>query len=292
MSWLTNYVKKPLQSVLSTRETPDNLWHKCPNCGQMIFHKEYVAANYVCVKCDHHGRMPAKDRLGLLFDGGNYDLIPMPSVNQDPLRFKDTKRYTDRLKTARASNDSQDAIIAGEGKIGTQEAVVAVQDFAFMGGSMGMAVGEGIITAIRRATERHLPFVMVTASGGARMQEGILSLMQMPRTTVALQELREVRLPYIVVLADPTSGGVSASYAMLGDVHLAEPGAMIAFSGPRVIEQTIGEKLPDGFQRAEYLRDHGMVDRVVHRHEMRQELGQIVSMLMAGRYRRRVVAAE
>ncbi len=292
MSWLTNYVKKPLQAVLNPRETPDNLWHKCSNCGQMIFQKEYEAAHYVCGHCEHHGRMPADARLAMMFDRGNYELVDMPDVLVDPIKFRDTKRYTERLRAARAATGDQDAIKAAEGKIGGQSAVVAVQNFFFMGGSMGMAVGDGIITAIRRSIERHLPFVMVTASGGARMQEGILSLMQMPRTTAVLQELREERLPYVVLLADPTSGGVSASYAMLGDVHLAEPGAMIAFSGPRVIEQTIGEKLPEGFQRAEYLCDHGMVDRVVHRKDLNRELGTILSLLMAGRYRSRAIAAE
>jgi len=292
MSWLTNYVKKPLQSVLNTRETPDNLWHKCSNCGQMIFQKDYEAAHYVCGHCDHHGRMPAKARLELLFDRGMYDSITMPDVLADPLKFRDTKRYADRLRGARSATGDQDAILAGEGKIGGQSAVIAVQNFFFMGGSMGMAVGEGIITAIRRAITLHVPFIMVTASGGARMQEGILSLMQMPRTTAVLQELREAGLPYVVLLADPTSGGVSASYAMLGDIHVAEPGAMIAFSGPRVIEQTIGEKLPEGFQRAEYLRDHGMVDKVIHRRDMPRDIGTMLGLLMGGRYRRRTVAAE
>ncbi len=292
MSWLTNYVKPRLERVLNTRETPENLWHKCRECGQMIFHKEFVAAHYVCANCGHHERMPVDARLKLLFGDSQYELIDMPDVLVDPLKFRDTKRYTERLKAARASSGDDDAIKAAVGRIGDQDCVVCIQNFAFMGGSMGMAVGEGIITAIREAVKRGLPFLMITASGGARMQEGILSLMQMPRTTVALQELREAHLPYVVLLADPTSGGVSASYAMLGDVHLAEPGAMIAFSGPRVIEQTIREKLPDGFQRSEYLHEHGMVDQVVHRHELASTVATLMGLLMGGRQRVDVVAAE
>ena len=283
MSWLTNYVKPKLQKVLNARETPDNLWHKCKNCGQMIFQKEFIANQYVCAHCEHHDRVPPKDRFDALFDNANYTLLDLPKVKIDPLKFKDTKKYTDRLKAARSSTGDEDAIKVAVGKIGGQEAVVGIQNFFFMGGSMGMALGEGIIAGAKEALRLGLPFVMHTASGGARMQEGILSLMQMPRTTVALQMLRDAGLPYIVVLTDPTTGGVSASYAMLGDIQIAEPGAMIAFSGPRVIEQTIREKLPDGFQRAEYLRDHGMVDMVVHRHNMREELGKVLSLLMGGR---------
>ena len=284
MSWLTNYVKPKLQRVLNTKDTPDNLWHKCKSCGQMIFHKEFVAARYVCASCGHHDRMPPSDRLKNIFGGENFHMIDMPKVLQDPLKFKDSKKYTDRLKEARNKTGDQDAIKVGVGKIGHETAVVAAQNFMFMGGSMGMAVGEGIITAIRHAIDIHAPFIMVTASGGARMQEGILSLMQMPRTTVALQMLRDAGLPYVVLLADPTTGGVSASYAMLGDVQIAEPGAMIAFSGARVIEQTIREKLPEGFQRAEYLLEHGMVDMVVHRDQLNAEIGKIISLLMAGRH--------
>jgi len=292
MSWLTNYVKPQLQKAFGVRETPDNLWHKCRNCGQMIFHKEFVANAHVCAHCGHHDRMPPKDRFELMFGAGQYTEIDMPKVNQDPLKFRDTKRYTDRLKTARSANQDEDAIRAAYGKIGKTEAVVAIQNFLFMGGSMGMAVGEGIIAAIRTAIKRRAPFIMVTASGGARMQEGILSLMQMPRTTVALAELKEAGLPYIVLLADPTSGGVSASYAMLGDIHIAEPGAMIAFSGPRVIEQTIREKLPEGFQRAEYLHEHGMVDMVVPRGELRDTLARTLGLITGGQWKQAPVAAE
>ena len=283
MSWLTNYVKPKLQKVLNPKSTPDNLWHKCKSCGQMIFQKEFVANQYVCAHCEFHDRMPPTARLDGLFDNQRYDLIDLPEVKADPLKFKDTKKYTDRLKAARTATGDDDAIKIGVGEIGGNDCVVAVQNFFFMGGSMGMALGAAIVTGAKEALKRDVPFIMHTASGGARMQEGILSLMQMPRTTVALQMLRDAGLPYIVVLTDPTTGGVSASYAMLGDIHIAEPGSMIAFSGARVIEQTIREKLPEGFQRAEYLKDHGMVDMVVHRHEMREKLATVMSLLMDGR---------
>lgn len=286
MSWLTNYVKPKLERALGVRDTPDNLWHKCSNCGQMIFQKDFIAANRVCSHCEHHDRMPPDERLAMLFDHESFDLLEMPSVTQDPLKFRDSKRYTDRLKAARNKSGDQDAIKAACGKIGGITAVVAVQNFFFMGGSMGMAVGEGIIAAAKRALQLEVPFIMVTASGGARMQEGILSLMQMPRTTVALQMLRDAGLPYVTILTDPTSGGVSASYAMLGDIQIAEPGAMIAFSGPRVIEQTIREKLPEGFQKAEYLLEHGMVDRVTHRNDLKAELTTILSLATGGKRRR------
>ncbi len=286
MSWLTNYVKPKLQRALGVRETPDNLWHKCSNCGQMIFQKEFIAANRVCGHCDHHDRMPPDERLALLFDHESYDVMDLPDVATDPLKFRDTKRYRDRLSTARQSSGDKDALKVGIGKIGGITTVVAVQNFFFMGGSMGMAVGEGIIAAAKRALQLEAPFIMVTASGGARMQEGILSLMQMPRTTVAIQMLREASIPYITLLTDPTSGGVSASYAMLGDIQIAEPGAMIAFSGPRVIEQTIREKLPEGFQKAEYLLEHGMVDRVTHRNALASELSTLLDILTSGKPRR------
>ena len=283
MSWLTNYVKPKLKQALGVRETPDNLWHKCKGCGQMIFAKEFSANNYVCGHCDHHDRMPPLDRLSMMFDNKNYTLIDLPTVKEDPLKFRDSKKYTDRMKAARSKTGDTDAIKAAVGRIGGVETVVAVQNFFFMGGSMGMAVGEGIIAAAQHALSIKAPFIMVTASGGARMQEGILSLMQMPRTTVAIDMLRDAGLPYIVLLTDPTSGGVSASYAMLGDIQIAEPGAMIAFSGPRVIEQTIREKLPEGFQTAEYLLEHGMVDMVVARPELQQTLGRLLSLLTGGK---------
>lgn len=287
MSWLTNYVKPKLQKVLNARDTPDNLWHKCKSCGQMIFQKEFIANNRVCAHCDHHDRVPPQDRFMALFDNQQFDQLALPEVAQDPLKFRDTKKYTDRLKAARSSTGDTDAIKVAVGKIGGQKTVVAVQNFFFMGGSMGMAVGEGIIAGAKEALRLGVPFVMFTASGGARMQEGILSLMQMPRTTVAVQMLRDAGVPYLVVLTDPTSGGVSASYAMLGDVQIAEPGAMIAFSGPRVIEQTIREKLPEGFQRSEYLLEHGMVDMVVHRHDLKEKLASVLSLLMAGGSRKK-----
>lgn len=287
MSWLTNYVKPKLRKVLNPKETPDNLWHKCKSCGQMIFQKEFIANQYVCAHCDHHERVPPKDRFDALFDNQSYELLDLPAVNQDPLKFRDTKKYTDRLKTARNNTGDEDAIKVAVGKIGGVNTVVAVQNFFFMGGSMGMAVGEGIIAGARHALKIKAPMVMMTASGGARMQEGILSLMQMPRTTVAIQMLRDAGLPYLVVLTDPTTGGVSASYAMLGDIHISEPGAMIGFAGQRVIEQTIREKLPDRFQTAEYLQEHGMVDIVCHRHEMAEKLGTMLAMLMSGSHRRK-----
>ncbi|MBL4788651.1 MAG: acetyl-CoA carboxylase carboxyltransferase subunit beta [Kordiimonadaceae bacterium] len=290
MNWITNYVKPKLQRVLNPKNTPDNLWHKCKSCGQMIFQKEFVANQYVCAHCDHHERVPPKDRLDSIFDNKEYELLVLPTVKTDPLKFKDTKKYTDRLKAARAATGDDDALKVAVGKIGGHNVVVAVQNFFFMGGSMGTALGEGIITAARKALELGVPFIMCTASGGARMQEGILSLMQMPRTTIALQMLRDASLPYIVLLTDPTTGGVSASYAMLGDVHISEPGAMIAFSGARVIEQTIREKLPEGFQRAEYLKEHGMIDMVVHRHEMATQLATLVGLLMGGRNNQKIAA--
>lgn len=287
MSWLTNYVKPKLRKVLNPKETPDNLWHKCKNCGQMIFQKEFIANQYVCAHCDHHDRVPPKDRFDNLFDNGSYDLIDLPKVNQDPLKFRDTKKYTDRLKAARSTTGDEDAIKVAVGKIGGVTTVVAIQNFFFMGGSMGMAVGEGFIAGAKEALKLKAPFVIMTASGGARMQEGILSLMQMPRTTVAIQMLRDAGLPYLVVLTDPTTGGVSASYAMLGDLHISEPGAMIGFAGKRVIEQTIREKLPERFQTAEYLQEHGMVDMVVHRHELKEKLGSVLAMLTGGRARKK-----
>lgn len=287
MSWLTNYVKPKLQKVLNARDTPDNLWHKCKNCGQMIFQKEFIANGRVCAHCDHHDRVPPQDRFMALFDNQQFDMVALPAVAQDPLKFKDTKKYADRLKAARSATGDEDAIKVAVGKIAGQKTVVAVQNFFFMGGSMGMAVGQGIIAGAKEALRLGVPFVMFTASGGARMQEGILSLMQMPRATVGVQMLRDAGLPYVVVLTDPTSGGVSASYAMLGDIQIAEPGAMIAFSGPRVIEQTIREKLPDGFQRSEYLLEHGMIDMVVHRHDLKAKLGTVLSMLMAGGTKRK-----
>jgi acetyl-CoA carboxylase carboxyl transferase subunit beta len=274
MSWLTR-VRNAIASV-TTKETPDNLWHKCPSCGQMIFNKEFEENLSVCPKCDHHGRIGARTRFRQIFDEGQYTLLPAPKVAEDPLKFRDSKRYTDRLKAARAFTNEPDALLNARGRIIGLEAIVGVQDFAFMGGSMGVAVGEAFIAGIRAAIDARLPYIIFTAAGGARMQEGILSLMQMPRTTAAIAELKEAGLPYIVVLTDPTTGGVTASYAMLGDIHIAEPGALIGFAGQRVIEQTIREKLPEGFQRAEYLLEHGMLDMVVPRRELRETLGRVI----------------
>ena len=276
MSWL-NRVRNSLPFI-HKREVPDNLWVKCPRCSEMLFSKEYAENLYVCPRCDHHGRIGARERLNQLMDEG-YSLLPMPEVREDPLKFRDTKRYTDRLKQARAKSDDRDAFVAAFGGIDGLTAVVGVQDFAFMGGSMGMAVGSAFCEAAQRAIKERCPFVVVTAAGGARMQEGILSLMQMPRTTVMVRRLREAKLPYIVVLTDPTTGGVTASYAMLGDVQIAEPGALIGFAGQRVIQETIREQLPEGFQRAEYLHDHGMVDMGVHRKELRETLAQLLDYL-------------
>ncbi|WP_260921490.1 acetyl-CoA carboxylase, carboxyltransferase subunit beta [Novosphingobium sp. 9] len=276
MSWF-NKVRTSLEG-LKKRDTPDNLWIKCPGCGEMLFAREYEENLSVCPRCDHHGRIGAQARIDQLMDAG-YDLLPAVKVPENPLNFRDSKKYSDRLKAARASNPFPDALTAAAGSIDGHRAVLAVQDFKFMGGSMGMAVGEGFVTAVERAIADKCGFVMVTAAGGARMQEGILSLMQMPKTTVALRRLSRAGLPYIVVLTDPTTGGVTASYAMLGDIHLAEPGALIGFAGQRVIQDTIREKLPDGFQRAEYLYDHGMVDMVVPRKDMKTTLAGLLGYL-------------
>ena len=280
MNWITNFVRPKIKSFWGAKsETPDNLWRKCPACGGMIFHRDLAAANYVCMHCDYHLKLGGAQRLKYLFDEGAWDDIALPDVPLDPLKFRDEKRYADRLREARAKTGQSDALTAARGMIGGVRTTVAVQSFDFMGGSLGMAVGEGLVAAMRAAVDHHTPFVLFTASGGARMQEGILSLMQMPRVTIAIQMLREAGLAYVVVHTDPTTGGVTASYAMLGDIHVSEPGALIGFAGRRVIENTIREKLPEGFQRAEYLLDHGMVDMVIHRHKMREHLGRILKLL-------------
>jgi acetyl-CoA carboxylase carboxyl transferase subunit beta len=245
----------------------------------MIFSKEWEENQFVCPRCDHHDRIRARQRFALMFDGSEYELLKSPEVREDPLKFRDTKKYVDRLKSARSATEERDAMLNAKGRIEGRPAVVGVQDFAFMGGSMGVAVGSAFVAGVQAAIGARAPFIMFTAAGGARMQEGILSLMQMPRTTVALAQLREAGLPYIVVLTDPTTGGVTASYAMLGDVQLAEPGALIGFAGQRVIEQTIREKLPEGFQRAEYLLEHGMIDMVTHRSELRPTLARLIDYL-------------
>jgi len=281
MSWIDR-VRKALPFV-AKRETPDNLWHKCPSCGTMLFTREYEENQSVCPKCQHHGRIGPDARFDAIFDGGIYTPIAAPSVREDPLKFRDSKKYADRLKAARTKTGEQDALLNASGLIEGFKAVVGVQDFGFMGGSMGLGVGAAFLAGVEAAIADRSPYIIFTAAGGARMQEGILSLMQMPKTTVAIQKLREAGLPYIVVMTDPTTGGVTASYAMLGDVQLAEPGALIGFAGQRVIESTIREKLPEGFQRAEYLLDHGMLDMVVHRHKLRSELARLIAYLCPGK---------
>ncbi len=278
MNWLTNVVRPKIRSFLR-REVPENLWVKCPETGQMVFYKDLEANQFVIPGSNYHMRMGATMRLKGLFDGGSFEEIALPEAAVDPLKFRDERRYTDRLKDARTKTGTQDAIKVGYGRLDALPVVATVQDFDFMGGSLGMAAGEAIVRGFETAIEKATPLILFASSGGARMQEGILSLMQMPRTTVGVQMLKDAGLPYIVVLTNPTTGGVTASYAMLGDVHIAEPGALIGFAGPRVIEQTIREKLPEGFQRAEYLREHGMVDMVVHRHELRGVLSRLCRIL-------------
>jgi acetyl-CoA carboxylase carboxyl transferase subunit beta len=278
MNWYSNVVPPKIKALIK-REAPENLWVKCPESGQLVFHKDIEANLFVVPGSGYHMRCPVDVRLTNLFDGGECELLPTPEAPVDPLKFRDIKRYVDKLKEYRAKTGAQDAVTLATGKLDGAQVTVAVQDFEFMGGSLGMAAGEAIVAGAERALSNRTPFLIFTASGGARMQEGMFSLMQMPRTTIAVQRLREARLPYIVVLTNPTTGGVTASYAMLGDVQIAEPGAIIGFAGARVIEQTIREKLPEGFQRAEYLRDHGMVDMVVPRQEMRETLARLCGLL-------------
>lgn len=282
MNWITNFVKPKLQALVTTkkRETADDLWHQCPSCEQMIYHRELSRNLFVCHHCEHHMRLKAKQRLELLFDNEKFDLIKIPPVQLDPLKFKDTKKYPDRLKAARATTGEDDAIQIAEGKLDGRHVVIASFDFQFMGGSMGMAVGEGLVIGANLALKRGCPYLVIPASGGARMQEGILSLMQMPRSTVAVSRVKEAGLPYITLLTDPTTGGVSASFAMLGDISIAEPNALIGFAGARVIKETIRAELPKGFQRSEYLLDHGMVDMVIHRKDLKAELSKLFSLLL------------
>ncbi len=279
MSWINDVVRPKIKSLLNKREVPENLWIKDPESGELVFLRDLEANHYVVPNSGYHMRMTAPKRLAHFFDAGRYETIPLPEVAVDPLKFRDERRYTDRLKDARTKTGLQDAVLVGAGFVEGVPLVAAVQDFDFMGGSLGMAAGEAVITGMETALQRHQPFVMFAASGGARMQEGILSLMQLPRTTAGVIALREARLPYIVVLTNPTTGGVTASYAMLGDIQIAEPGALIGFAGPRVIEQTIREKLPEGFQRSEYLHAHGMVDMVVPRHELRATIARLCALL-------------
>ena len=279
MNWISNYVRPKIRALVKKPDVPDNLWEKCPDCGQMIFHRELETNLRVCPHCAHHMRIGATARLDMLFDDGKYKRIALPGTVTDPLKFRDRKRYTDRLREAGAKTGEKDAVHVALGEMGGHPTVVAAFNFAFMGGSMGMAVGDGLLAAARQAVAEEAPLIVVPSSGGARMQEGILSLMQMPRTTIAVELVKEAGLPFIVLLTDPTTGGVSASFAMLGDIAIAEPGAVIGFAGARVIEETIREKLPEGFQRAEYLLDHGMVDMVVHRRELRDMLIRIITLL-------------
>jgi acetyl-CoA carboxylase carboxyl transferase subunit beta len=280
MNWITNYVRPRINSIFSRREMPENLWTKCDECGTMLFHRELRENLNVCTNCGHHMPIAPRERFAALFDAGVFTEIEVPLPVADPLQFRDQKKYPDRMRAAQKATGEKEAMLVAEGEIGRTPVVAAAQDFSFMGGSMGMYVGNAIIAAAKRAVEAKRPLILFSAAGGARMQEGILSLMQMPRTTVAVEMVKEAGLPYIVVLTHPTTGGVTASYAMLGDVQIAEPGALICFAGPRVIEQTIREKLPEGFQRAEYLLDHGMLDRVTPRGQIRDELISLTRMLL------------
>ncbi|MCA1407117.1 acetyl-CoA carboxylase carboxyltransferase subunit beta [Ensifer sp. IC3342] len=279
MNWITNYVRPKINSMLGRREVPENLWIKCPETGEMVFHRDLEENKWVIPQSGYHMKMPAKARLKDLFDGGIYEALPQPKVAQDPLKFRDSKKYTDRLRDSRAKTELEDTIVAGLGLVQGVKLVAVVHEFNFIGGSLGMAAGEAIVKAFERAVAEKCPLVIFPASGGARMQEGILSLMQLPRTTVAVNMLKEAGLPYIVVLTNPTTGGVTASYAMLGDIHMAEPGAEIGFAGKRVIEQTLREKLPEGFQTSEYLLEHGMVDMVVKRHDIPATLARVLKIL-------------
>jgi acetyl-CoA carboxylase carboxyl transferase subunit beta len=281
LSWISNVVRPKIRSLLNKREVAQNLWIKCPETGEMVFHRDLEANHFVIPGSGYHMRMTTQQRLDYFFDRSDYDLIALPDVPIDPLKFRDERRYTERLRDARAKTGAVDAVQVATGTVENVPLVVAVQDFAFMGGSLGMAAGEAMITGMLTAVERKQPFVLFAGSGGARMQEGVFSLMQLPRTTVAVEALHDAKLPYVVVLTNPTMGGVTASYAMLGDIHLAEPGALIGFAGPRVIEQTIREKLPEGFQRSEFLREHGMVDVVVHRHKLRETISRLCRLLGA-----------
>ena len=279
MNWISNYVRPKINSLFSRREVPDNLWTKCPECGTMLFHRELADNLNVCTNCEHHMAISPRERFHALFDGGIFTEVKVAEPNADPLHFRDQKRYPDRLKAAQKATGEREAMLVAEGEIARQKVVCAAQDFSFMAGSMSIYVGSAILAAAERAVKLKAPLVLFSAAGGARMQEGILALMQMPRTTVAVQMLKEAGLPYVVVLTHPTTGGVTASYAMLGDVQFAEPNALIGFAGARVIEQTIREKLPEGFQRAEYLLDHGMLDRVTHRKALKDELVLVLRML-------------
>ena len=281
MNWLTDFIRPRVRSLVGEqKEVPDNLWTKCPACEGMLFHRDLEDNMKVCYHCNHHLRITVKERLAIMFDDGKYDTVPIPKVAHDPLKFKDRKKYADRIKETQSKTGLQDAITIAKGKIGGQKAVIAAFNFSFMGGSMGTAVGEGIVKAAEEAVKDKAALITVPSSGGARMQEGMLSLMQMPRSIIAVEMVKDAKLPYIVLLTDPTTGGVSASFAMVGDIHLAEPGSTIGFAGRRVIEETVRETLPDDFQTAEYLQEHGIVDMVVARKDLRTTLGRILGLLM------------
>ncbi len=290
MSWLERFARPKVRALFRKNDIPENLWEKCPNCEQMIFHRELETHQRVCPHCNFHLRLDAKQRLRFLFDNGEYQTIELPEVVADPLKFRDRRRYAERVREARTTTGLTDAVIVAHGELGGSQVVIPVFDFDFLGGSMGLAVGEGLLAAAQLAVLQDSPLIVVPASGGARMQEGVLSLMQMARTTIAVDQLREAKLPYIVVLTHPTTGGVTASFAMLGDIAIAEPGAVIGFAGARVIEETIHEKLPEGFQRSEYLLEHGMVDMVVHRHKLRETLIKLIGLLRDSGARADVVA--
>jgi len=279
MNWISNFVRPKIRALVKKAEVPEHLWHKCPACTQMIFHRELEASLKVCPHCGHHMRIGARHRLGLLFDDGKYTIVELPEIASDPLRFRDRKRYVDRLRDATAATTEKEAILVAHGTMDGKPMVIAAFDFAFMGGSMGLAVGEGLLAAARLAVLQEAPLLVAPASGGARMQEGILSLMQMPRSVIAVEMVKDAGLPYIVLLTDPTTGGVSASFGMLADIAIAEPGAVIGFAGQRVIEETIRETLPEGFQRAEYLLEHGMIDMVVHRRDLRATIINLLRLL-------------
>ncbi len=280
MNWLSNFIPPRIRSFVSEqKEVPDNLWQKCTSCEAMLFHRDLEASHNVCYHCGHHLRLSVKDRLEMMFDNGKYETIELPKVAYDPLKFKDRKKYTDRIKEAQSKTGLKEAITIARGNMGGLPVVVAAFNFRYMGGSMGAAVGEAIVKAAEIAIKDKAAFIAIPASGGARMQEGMISLMQMPRSIIAVEMVKDARLPYIVILTDPTTGGVSASFAMVGDIQIAEPGTMIGFAGRRVIEETVRETLPENFQTAEYLLEHGIIDMVVERKDMRSKLINIISIL-------------
>ncbi|MAI61756.1 MAG: acetyl-CoA carboxylase, carboxyltransferase subunit beta [Micavibrio sp. TMED27] len=281
MNWLSDIIRPRIRSIVGEqKEVPDNLWTKCPSCEGMLFHRDLEENHNVCYHCNHHLRITVKKRLDIMFDGGEYETLELPKVAYDPLKFKDRKKYSDRLKDAQNKTGLKDAMTIAKGRIGGQKVVIAAFNFSFMGGSMGSAVGESIVKAAEEAVKENAALITIPASGGARMQEGMLSLVQMPRTIIAVEMVKDAKLPYIVLLTDPTTGGVSASFAMVGDLHLAEPGSTIGFAGRRVIEETVREKLPEDFQTAEYLKEHGIVDIVVERKDLRETIGRVLSLLM------------